>query len=55
MLFIPVIFGIIFFLVFTLKLLGGMISWWIVIVFGALFIIPIIIFVVLDILSRRKH
>lgn len=55
MLFIPVVFGLIFFLTLALKLLGGKIAWWVVIIFGALFILPILILMIMAALARFKH
>ncbi|HLB56331.1 MAG TPA: hypothetical protein VJK30_03250 [Coxiellaceae bacterium] len=55
MILLPFLFALFFFLTLALKLLGGHISWWIVIISGALFILPIIILVALDIISRIRN
>lgn len=54
MILLPFVFGLVFFLTLALKLLGGPISWIVVIIFGALFILPIIALIILDIISRVK-
>lgn len=55
MILLPFLFGLIFFLTLTLKLLGGHIPWWPVIICGALFILPIIIFIILDVTYHNKN
>lgn len=55
MILLPFIFGFIFILTLALKLLNGPISWLVVIIFGALFIIPIIVVIILEIISRIKN
>lgn len=55
MIFLLPAFGLLFFLTLALKLLGGHISWLVVIISGALFILPIIVLIVLDITSRIKN
>ena len=52
---LPFLFGLIFILTLTLKLLGGAIAWWIVIVFGTIFIVPFVMLVALEVLSRTKN
>lgn len=48
---LPILFGLIFFLTLSLKLLGGKIAWWIVITCGILFILPIIALITLEFMS----
>jgi len=55
MLFLPLVFGFIFFLTLALKLLGGKIAWWIVITLGLLFVVPLIALILMAIISPRKN
>ena len=55
MILLPFLFALVFFLTLALKLLGGHISWWVVIISGALFILPIIIAIILEIRYRIKN
>ena len=55
MILLPFLFGLVFFLTLTLKLLGGHIAWWIVIILGALFILPIVILTILEVTTRIKN
>ncbi|MDP1573776.1 MAG: FUSC family protein [Coxiellaceae bacterium] len=51
---LPILLGLIFILTLSLKLLGGKIAWWIVITFGALFLVPIIVLITLEFISTTK-
>jgi hypothetical protein len=52
---IPPLFGFIFVLLLAYKLLGGGISWIIVWIFGGLFVIPLIIFILMWISYSAKN
>ncbi|OGT36132.1 MAG: hypothetical protein A3F11_10295 [Gammaproteobacteria bacterium RIFCSPHIGHO2_12_FULL_37_14] len=52
---LPFLFLLCFILTLALKLLGGPISWWIVIALGVLFVVPIIILIFLDVRWRIEN
>ncbi|MFT6835157.1 MAG: hypothetical protein ACJA0H_001192 [Francisellaceae bacterium] len=54
MILFPPLFGLIFVLLLIFKLLGGSVSWILVIIFGALFVIPLCLFIFMWIRSSMK-
>ncbi|MCX7126234.1 MAG: hypothetical protein NTU49_11035 [Gammaproteobacteria bacterium] len=55
MIFLIPVFGLIFLLTLLLKLIGGHISWLVIIIFAVLFILPIIALIILGIISKVKE